>query len=57
MLKNHNSFMFIFQIIPLVTLLNAILCQLCKLNTVKAIWLKLHTLLEHNEAMCDAQET
>ena len=57
MLKNHSSFMFIFQIIPLVTLLNAILCQLCKLNTVKAIWLKLHTLLEHNEAMCDAQET
>ena len=24
-------------------------CPLCKLNTVKAIWLKLHTLIEHNE--------
>ena len=29
---------------------------LCKLNTVKAIRLKLHTLLEHNETMCHAQE-
>ena len=29
---------------------------LCKLNTVKAIWLKLHALLEHNETMCHEQE-
>ena len=48
--------MFIFQIIPLVSQLNAIFCPLSKLNTVKAIWLKIHTLLEHNETMCHAQE-
>ena len=45
-----------FQIIPLVTLLNPIFCLLCKLNTVKAIWLKLHALLEHNETMCHVQD-
>ena len=50
--KNHNPCMFIFQIIYLVTKLNAIFCPLCKLNIIKAIWLKLHTLLEHNETMC-----
>ena len=33
-----------------------ILCPLCKLNTVKAIWLKLHTLVAHNEIMCHAPE-
>ena len=44
--KNHKSCMFIFHIIPLVT--NEIFGPLCKFNTVKAIWLKLHILLEHN---------
>ena len=34
----------------------AIFCLLFKLSTVKAIWLKLHTILEHNETMCHAQE-
>ena len=48
--------MFIFQIIPLVTYQNAIFCPLCKLNTVEAILLKLHTLLEHDETMCHEQE-
>ena len=33
-----------------------IFCPLCKLNTVKDIWLKLHTLLKHNETKCHAQE-
>ena len=54
--KNHKSCMYIFQIIPLVTYVNAIWCPLCKLNTVKAIWLKLQTLEEQNERMCHAQE-
>ena len=31
-------------------------CPLCKVNTVKAIWWKLHTLLEHSETMYHAQE-
>ena len=53
--KNHNSCMVMFPIIPLVTKLNAF-CPHCKLNTVKAIWLKLYTLLEHNETLCNAQE-
>ena len=46
------SCMFLFQIIPLETYLNAIFCPLYKLNTAKAIWLKLLKLLEHNETMC-----
>ena len=54
--KNHNSCMFIFQIILLVTYLNAIFCPCCKLNTVKAFWLKLHTLVEHNETMFNAKK-
>ena len=37
--------------------INIILCPLYKLNTVKGIWFKRHTLLEHNEAMSHAQET
>ena len=31
-------------------------CPLCKLNTVKSIWPKLHTLPQHSETMCHAQE-
>ena len=54
--KNHKSCMFIFQIISHVTYLNAIFVRSVTLNTVKAIWLKLHRLLEHNETMCHAQE-
>ena len=29
---------------------------LCKFNTVKAIWLKRHTILEHNKTSCHVQE-
>ena len=45
-----------FQIIPLGTLVNAILWPFCKLRTVRAIWMKLHTVVEHNETMCHVQE-
>ena len=37
-----------FQVIPLGTLINAILCPFCKLKPVLAIWMKLHTVVEHN---------
>ena len=53
---NHNSCLYIFQIIFLGILVNAILCPFCKLNTVKAIWMKLHTVVEHNETVCHVQE-
>ena len=45
--KNHNSCLYIFQIIPLGTLVNAILCPFCKLKTVQAMLMKLHTVVEH----------
>ena len=48
--------MFISQIIPLVIKLNAIFVRSVNCSLLKAIWLKLHTLLEHNETMCHAQE-
>ena len=54
--KNHNSCLYIFQIIPLGTLVNEILCPLCKLKTLHAIWMKLHTVVDHNETMCLTQE-
>ena len=38
------------------TLVNAILYPFWKLKTVQAIWMKLHTVLEHNETMCHVQE-
>ena len=44
------------QIIPLGTLVNAILCPFCKLKHVHAIWMKLHTVVEHNEMMRHVQE-
>ena len=41
-------------IIPLGTLVNAILCPFCKFKfkTVQAIWMKVHTVVKHNETMC-----
>ena len=54
--KNHNSCLYIFQIIPLGTLVNAILCPVYKLKTVQAIWMNLHEVVEHNETMCHVQE-
>ena len=56
MYKNHNSCLYIFQIVPFGVLINAILCPFSKLKTVQAIWLKLHTVVEHNETMCHVQE-
>ena len=53
---NRNSCLYIFQIIPLGTLINAILCPFCKLTTVQAIWMKLQIVAEHNETMCHVQE-
>ena len=44
-----------FQIIPLGTLVNAILCPFCKLKTVQAIWIKLHKVVKHKETMCRAR--
>ena len=35
---------------------NAILCPLCKLTTIKAIEMKLHTVVKHNKTVCHAQE-
>ena len=35
---------------------NAISCLLCKLTTIKAIEMKLHTVVKHNKTMCHAQE-
>ena len=56
--KNRNSCLYIFQIISFGTLVYAILCPFCRLETVQAIWTKLHTFLEHNETMslCHVQE-
>ena len=56
MQKNHNSCLYIFQIIPPGTLVNAIVCPFCKLKTVQAIWMKLHTVVDDNEMMCHLQE-
>ena len=53
--KNHDSCLYIFQIIPLGTIVNAILCSFCKLKTVQAIWIKFHKVVEHNETMCRAR--
>ena len=55
--KNHNSCLYIFKIIPLGTLVNAILCPFCKLKTVQAVWMKLQTVVEHNETMYHVQES
>ena len=54
--KSNNSCMYIFQIIPVGTLVNAILCPFCQLKTVLAIRMKPHTVVEHNETMCHVQE-
>ena len=35
---------------------NAITCPLCKLTTIKAIEIKLQTVVKHNKMMCHAQE-
>ena len=45
-----------FQIIPIGTLVNAILCPFCKLKTVPDIWMKLHIVVEYNEMMRHVQE-
>ena len=46
-----------FPFIPLETLVNAILCPFCKLKTVKTIWMKLHTVVEHHKTMCGVHKT
>ena len=50
-----TSTVYFYQMIPLVSQVNAILCPLGKLNTVKAMWLKLHTLVEQ-ELGADSEE-
>ena len=45
-----------FQIIPLGTLLNAILCAFCNLKTVQAFQMNLHQDVEHNETVCQVHE-
>ena len=47
---------FFFQIILIGTLVKATVCSFCKLITVQAIWMKLHTVVEHNETMRHVQE-
>ena len=48
--KNHNSCLYIFQNIPLGTLVNAIVCPFCNLKNVQDIWMKLHTV--EDDASC-----
>ena len=53
--KNQNS---AFDILELFICdhCNAILCPLCKLTTIKAIKMNLHTVVKHNKTLCHAQE-
>ena len=54
--KNHNSALDIFGVIFPLTICNAISCPLYKLTTIKAIEMKLHTVVKRNKTMCHAQE-
>ena len=48
-------FLYFWSYFPLI-ICNAISCPLCKLTTIKAIEMKLHTVVKHNKTMCHAQE-